>query len=131
MSIRGTRLVVQLICAHRFDPSTRITAARTGGHRSSRDDSAANKVCATFSRGEARDYIDIHAAVSSGLYTRTGLEMLAAGQDPGFSLPVFGQALRASARHGDGEYTVYGLSTDQVSELRSAMRSWADDIESR
>jgi hypothetical protein len=97
----------------------------------SRDDSVANKVCAAFSRGEARDYIDIHAAVSGGLYTRTELEKLAVIHDAGFNLPMFAQALRASSRHSDVEYTVYGLSLDQVKELRSALFSWADDIESR
>lgn len=96
----------------------------------SRDDAVANKVCAAFSRGEARDYIDIHAA-STGPYTRTELEALAASHDPGFNLPMFAQALRASARHSDREYMVYELSIDQVRALRSALLSWADDIESR
>lgn len=97
----------------------------------SRDDSVANKVCALFSRGEARDYIDVHAAASRGAYTRSELEALGASHDGGFNLAVFAQALRASSRHGDTEYTVYGLSLDQVNELRSLLISWADDIDSR
>lgn len=34
-----------------------------------RDDAVANKVCALYSRGQARDYIDVDAALRSGQYT--------------------------------------------------------------
>lgn len=97
----------------------------------SRDDSVASKVIALFARGEARDYIDVHAAVSSGAYTRRGLEALAAARDRGFNLLAFAQALRASSRHGDSAYSMYGLSGGQIAELRSAVLAWADDIDPR
>ncbi|WP_396908160.1 nucleotidyl transferase AbiEii/AbiGii toxin family protein [Mycolicibacterium sp.] len=97
----------------------------------SRDDSVASKVIALFARGEARDYIDIYAAESSGAYTRRDLEALAAARDLGFNIPAFAQSLRASSRHDDSAYAAYGLSGGQIAALRSAMSSWADDIESR
>jgi hypothetical protein len=50
-----------------------------------RDDAVANKVCALYSRGQARDYIDVDAALRSQAYTHQELLELAEAHDPGSS----------------------------------------------
>ena len=59
------------------------------------DDAVANKVCALFSRAQARDYIDVDAVLQSGRYTSDELLALAQSHDPGFDVAVFVIALRA------------------------------------
>jgi hypothetical protein len=93
-----------------------------------RDDAVANKVCATFSRGLPRDYIDIHAALTTGGYDREQLIELATAHDPGFDPAVFAQALAASSRYDDTRYTFYGLSLDQVAAMRRNLLDWAAEL---
>lgn len=112
------------------DPRTDPPVELRVGPTLSQDDSVANKVCAVFTRAEARDYIDVHAAATSGRYTRDQLEALGTSHDPGFDLQMFAQALRANTRFKDNEYSKYGLSSVMIAELRAFLQSWADDIES-
>ncbi|SHN35263.1 nucleotidyl transferase AbiEii/AbiGii toxin family protein [Actinacidiphila paucisporea] len=93
------------------------------------DDAVANKVSALYSRAEARDYVDVHAALTSGRYSAQELLRLAEERDPGFDRPMFAQALRASRRWDDQDYMEYGLDAEAVIRLRSAMESWADELE--
>lgn len=97
----------------------------------SRDDSVANKVGAVFTRGEARDYIDVHAALTTGGYSRRRLEELGASHDGGFDIRMFSQELRRCTRHPDSEYGRYGVAPDRVRILQRDLISWADDIDSR
>lgn len=93
------------------------------------DDAVANKVSALYSRAEARDYVDVRAALTSGRYSAQKLLRLAEERDPGFDLPMFAQALRASRRWDDEDYMKYGLDAEAVTHLRCAMESWADQLE--
>lgn len=93
------------------------------------DDAIANKVSALYSRAEARDYVDVHAALTSGRYTRDHLLRLAEERDPGFDRAMFVQALRASLRWDDEDYMKYDLDAEAVAELRSAIESWAGQLE--
>jgi hypothetical protein len=93
-----------------------------------RDDAVANKVCALYSRGQARDYIDVHAATQSGAYTPEQLLELAADHDPGFDAAHFAQALRAVQRLPLAEFTAYGLSTEQAVALVEHVIAWAADV---
>jgi hypothetical protein len=93
------------------------------------DDAIANKVSALYSRAEARDYVDVHAALTSGRYTRDRLLHLAEERDPGFDRTMFAQALRASRRWDDEDFMTYDLDTTAVRELRSAIEAWADQVE--
>ena len=96
----------------------------------SRDDSVGNKVAAVFSRGEARDYIDLHGARTSG-YTRAELERLGADHDLGFDLPAVARALHAAQRHSDHDFAAYGLDSTQIADLRAEIADWAADINRR
>jgi hypothetical protein len=93
------------------------------------DDAVANKVSALYSRAEARDYVDVHAALTSGRYTSDHLLRLAQERDPGFDRTMFIQALRASRRWDDRDYAQYNLDAEAVAGLRSAIESWADQLE--
>lgn len=93
------------------------------------DDAVANKVSALYSRAEARDYVDVHAALTSGRYSAQELLRLAEERDPGFDRPMFAHALRASRRWDDEDYMKYGLDAEAVTRLRSAMESWADELD--
>ncbi|MGB2568319.1 nucleotidyl transferase AbiEii/AbiGii toxin family protein [Micromonospora citrea] len=57
------------------------------------DDAVANKMCALFGRAEARDFLDVDAALTSGRYTRERLLELAVASDPGFEPRAFADAL--------------------------------------
>ena len=92
------------------------------------DDAIANKVATLFGRAEARDYIDVDAVLRSGRYGREDLLRLAAEADPGFDRVQFATALAAIDRFPDGEFTVYGLSRQQVIRLREGFRSWASEL---
>lgn len=93
------------------------------------DDAVANKVSALYSRAEARDYVDVHATLTSGRYTPEALLRLAEERDPDFDRAMFAQALRASRRWDDEDYTAYGLDAEAVERLRSTIESWADELE--
>lgn len=97
----------------------------------SRDDSVGNKVCAVFSRGEARDFIDVHAALTVGGYTHTELEELGAIHDGGFEPTIFAQSLRRCLSHNDSEYGKYGLAANAVRTLQADLLAWATEITNR
>src|SRR5689334_12290741 len=70
------------------------------------DDAVANKVCALYSRAQARDYIDVDAVLQSGRYTSDELLALAQSHDPGFDEAVFVIALRAIRRLPAAEFAL-------------------------
>lgn len=92
------------------------------------DDAVANKVNALYSRAQARDYIDVHAALNSGRYAGADLLRLAAEHDPGFDPSTFADALLAIRRLSEAEFTAYGLTHDQVRALVDSLTTWADKI---
>lgn len=95
------------------------------------DDAVANKVNALYSRAQARDYIDVHAALTSGRYTGPDLLRLAAEHDPGFDPSMFAAALQAIRRLPEAEFTAYGLTPDQVKALVDSLTAWAETITTR
>lgn len=95
----------------------------------SRDDAVANKVSALYSRGQARDYIDVASAVSAGAYTRQQLIVLATDHDPGFNPGLYAQALRAVRRLPRAEFHAYGLSDEQIDQILTELLSWAQEID--
>jgi hypothetical protein len=91
-------------------------------------DAVANKTAAVFSRGEARDYIDLAAILASGRYRREELMTLAAGADGGFDRAIFAQALAGVDRFPDEEFARYGVDSDQIATVRAAMRAWGQEL---
>jgi hypothetical protein len=115
---------VELAVDWRRDPPTILNV----GPVLSRDDAVANKVSALYSRGQARDYIDVHAALLSDHYSRTDLLTLAEDHDPGFDRLVFAQALYALRRLPATEFAAYGLDEQQVARLTHELLDWADEL---
>jgi hypothetical protein len=75
------------------------------------DDAVANKVCALFSRAQARDYIDVDAVLRSGRYSGDDLIALARSHD---RAPSDGSQRRSSPR----------TACRSPTSSRSPRRSW-------
>jgi hypothetical protein len=86
------------------------------------------KVRALEGRGLPRDLIDIHAA--SQLCSNTELESLGRRHawDQQFSLSELKAHLDGAEWYDDQAFTEYGLSADQITDLRRWAQAWADDI---
>ena len=91
-------------------------------------DAVASKVGAVFSRGEARDYLDLAGILASGRYDRDELVRLGAQADGGFTTELFAQALAAVDRFPDEEFTAYGVDADHIASVRASMRDWSRAI---
>ncbi|MGI9064758.1 MAG: nucleotidyl transferase AbiEii/AbiGii toxin family protein [Pseudonocardiaceae bacterium] len=94
------------------------------------DDAVANKVCALYSRAQARDYIDVDAALSNR-YDGNDLLRLAQEHDPGFDPTTFAGALRAVRRLPLAEFRAYGLPDSAAAALVNRMLQWAIAIETQ
>ncbi|MGY3516604.1 nucleotidyl transferase AbiEii/AbiGii toxin family protein [Micromonospora haikouensis] len=92
------------------------------------DDAVANKMCALFGRAEARDFLDVDAALSSGRYTRGRLLDLAMNADPGFEVAAFVDALGALTQITDADFDCYGVSPAELPGLRERFAQWRRDL---
>ncbi len=89
-----------------------------------RDDAVASKVLALWGRAEVRDYIDVHAALTVGLYTESDLLRLAGQADAGFDPTSFGRVLLAVGEVPDDEFSEYGLTAPAARSLRDRLHAW-------
>ena len=94
-----------------------------------RDDAVANKVNALYSRGQARDYVDVDATLTTGAYSHERLLALAREHDPGFEPALFALALRAANRLPLAEFSQYGLDEPTTKALLARLTAWADAID--
>jgi Nucleotidyl transferase AbiEii toxin, Type IV TA system len=95
------------------------------------DDVIGTKVRALAGRGLPRDLIDIHAA--SQLRTRTEIEALGrrhAWEDE-FSLEDLKFRLDGADWYDDQAFAEYGLTEQQIGELRRWAQAWSDDLDRR
>jgi hypothetical protein len=95
------------------------------------DDAVANKVCALYSRAQARDFIDVDAILRSGRYTGDELLALAKEHDPGFDEDMFVLALRAIRRLPVAEFIPYKVENTEAHALIERTVRWADELRSR
>ena len=86
------------------------------------DDVVASRVCALAGRAEVRDYIDTAAALDR--YSIDCLINLARQLDPGLTDQDFADAGRRLDRLDDAVFTRYGLTPDNVAQLRSQLAAW-------
>jgi hypothetical protein len=89
------------------------------------------KVRALAGRGLPRDLLDIHAA--SQLCSNTELESLGRRHawDGQFSLGELTARLDGAEWYDDQAFAEYGLSAEQITDLRRWAQAWADDINRR
>lgn len=92
-----------------------------------RDDVAAGKMEALFSRAEARDFIDVDALIRAG-YSREELIGLAAQRDAGFDKSVLAQMLAGVARFSDRQFLVYGVDQTRVDGIRAQFEDWRQEL---
>ena len=91
-------------------------------------DAVASKVATVFSRGEARDYLDLAGILDSGRFTREELITLAANVDSGFSKGWFADALAGVDRFPDEEFSAYGVDAERITRVRESMRDWCQQL---
>ncbi len=91
-------------------------------------DAVATKVATVFSRGEARDYLDLAGILASGRYSHDQLMAMAAEVDPGFTPRVFAEALAGVDRFPDQEFASYGVDAESISAVKQTMRSWSTKL---
>lgn len=94
------------------------------------EDVIGTKVRALADRGAARDLIDVRAA--SSLYSSADLENLGRrhARDE-FRLEDLAARLDGAEWFDDEAFTVYGLTDDDVWDLRAWARAWSDEIAGR
>jgi hypothetical protein len=92
------------------------------------DDAVANKVCALFGRAQARDFLDVDAAIQSGRYTRERLLELGTAADAGFETAMFADALGALRQISDAAFEFYGITAEELVALRSRFGEWHAEI---
>jgi hypothetical protein len=94
------------------------------------DDVIGTKVRALAERGYPRDLVDIHAA--SRIRSQGELERLGrrCAWDE-FSLDGLATRLDSVQWRADEEFSAYGLSRDEIANLRSWAQAWAEDINRR
>ena len=94
------------------------------------DDVIGTKVRALADRGYPRDLVDIHAA--SKIRSQGELESLGrkCAWDE-FSLEGLANRLSSVQWRADEEFSAYGLSDDEIADLRRWALAWSDDINRR
>lgn len=92
----------------------------------SRDDAVGNKVAALFSRGEARDYLDVDVIRQTGFYSDNELIVLGKRSDPSFDSDMFRQRLEDCVSISFDEVNKYGYSREDLAALQRRLMQWAD-----
>jgi hypothetical protein len=92
-----------------------------------RDDVAAGKTGALFSRAEVRDAIDVHGLLRAG-YTREQLMELAAQNDAGFDRRMFADSLGRVQRYTDKQFAAYGINADHAETIRRGFQEWQREL---
>jgi hypothetical protein len=93
-------------------------------------DAVANKMGALWSRGEARDYIDIDTAIQSGRFSRA--DVLSMG-DQVESTPLdrsmLAERFRQAGRYPAADFAMYDVGSVQRIAIVERFLDWADQID--
>ena len=89
-----------------------------------RKDAVANKVAALFSRQETRDYLDVDAIRSKGVYSDNELLELAVDADPGFDLQLFCDVLRRVDLIAPEQVAIYGFNAGDLRGMKERLNCW-------
>jgi Nucleotidyl transferase AbiEii toxin, Type IV TA system len=93
-------------------------------------DAVAGKMSALWSRGEARDYIDIDIVLGSGRFTREDVLALADEQEATpMDRPVLAGQFRGAGRWPAGEYARYEVDAGRRSVIIERFAAWAEEID--
>lgn len=92
-----------------------------------RDDVAAGKTSALFTRAEVRDAIDVAGLLQAG-YTREQLMELAAQNDAGFDRRMFADSLGRIQRYTDKQFAAYDLTPEEAAAIRDTYADWQQQL---
>ena len=95
------------------------------------DDAVGNKVAALFSRGEARDYLDVDRIRASGRYRDRRLIELGHRADLGFEITQFVRRLEEVGRIQPFEVAIYEVSPEQLRVVKDRCLAWARELRAR
>ena len=87
------------------------------------DDAVGNKVAALFSRGEARDYLDVDRIRASGRLIELGHRA-----DLGFEITQFVRRLEEVGRIQPFEVAIYEVSPEQLRAVKDRCLAWAREL---
>lgn len=90
-------------------------------------DAVGNKVAALFSRGEARDYLDVASIRASGKYTDEQLVEIAKNADPGFDTRMFAHRLIDMQTIPHERFAPY-IDTADLAPVTSSMAEWGKKL---
>ena len=124
LSQDGLQLDVDLGVDWRQDEPVRLDV----GPVLSLADAVGNKVGALFSRGEARDYLDVDAIRASGQFSDDQLVTAATERDAGFDVAMFAWRLDAARRISIDDVTRYGVTIDQLEAITARCALWATTL---
>ncbi len=91
-------------------------------------DAVGNKVSALYSRGEARDYLDVDAIRRSGRFSDAELVTAAAERDAGFEVGMFAQQLAGVGRLTLRDVRGYGVTAEDLEGVKTRCTRWADTL---
>jgi hypothetical protein len=94
------------------------------------DDAVANKVSALYGRAEARDFIDVDAIRSSGIFTDAQLIDTARERDPGFEVSMFVIQLDRVHQLRDAQVEQYEVQPERLDSIKERIGGWADELRS-
>ncbi len=95
------------------------------------DDAVGSKVGSIYTRGEAKDFVDVHAAMQAGYSTDQLLELADAREASPLDRQMFAHLLDTAQQIPDREYAKYGLGPEETAGLKSRMGAWANEIRTR
>ncbi|GHS85879.1 hypothetical protein AGMMS50218_04500 [Actinomycetota bacterium] len=93
-------------------------------------DAVANKMTALYSRGEARDFIDIDLVVQSGRFSRAQvLELGDAREVEPLNRAMLAERFRTAGRYDDRQFARYGVDAAQRAQIVERFTDWAKAID--
>jgi hypothetical protein len=95
------------------------------------DDAVGSKVGSIYTRGEAKDFVDVDAAMQAGYSTDHLLQLADAREASPMDRPMFASLLDDAQRIPDAQYAQYGLDPEQTAGLKGRMGAWANQIRAR
>ncbi|WP_281269654.1 nucleotidyl transferase AbiEii/AbiGii toxin family protein [Phytoactinopolyspora halophila] len=93
-----------------------------------RDDIAAGKMGALYTRAAARDYIDVASLLIGRHYTREELIDLATADDAGFDKTCFAQMLARITRFDDEDFLRYQITPEYLRDVRIQIAAWHREL---
>lgn len=93
-------------------------------------DAVGAKMSALWSRGEARDYIDIDTVVDSGRFSRDNVLAIADQfEATPLERPTLAARFREASRHDEAVFAQYGVNAARRAEILANFAEWADEID--